>query len=222
MAQYEYMLQSKRLALEVNEFFDLALPLGGALTVPFIGLLLDNVSTVVVLALIVLMSTVIGALGAIPTVWAAYSNVCLFVVFRPLYYSAMSDYAAKVFGFATFGTVYGTIVCFSGAAIFCQSGLQALVHSVFEEDPGPMNLWLAGFGLIVGVCLVMYVDMQGRQVRQEQAEQDERRSVRFGSRRGSRSSFSALPGERRPLLQRDLSTVQERPEPHSNGSSDSL
>lgn len=216
------MLQSKRLASEVNEFFDIALPLGGALTVPFIGLLLDHVSTVVVLALIVLMSTVIGALGAIPTIWAAYSNVCLFVVFRPLYYSAMSDYAAKVFGFATFGTVYGTIVCFSGAAIFCQSGLQALVHSVFEEDPGPMNLWLAGFGLIVGVCLVMYVDMQGRKVRHEHAEQDERRSVRIGSRRGSRSSFSALPAERRPLLHRDLSTVQERPEPHSSGSSDSL
>ena len=213
------MLQSKQLASAINDFFDLALPLGGALTVPFIGLLLDNVSTGVVLALIVLMSTVIGALGAIPTLWAAYSNVCLFVVFRPLYYSAMSDYAAKVFGFATFGTVYGTIVCFSGVAIFSQSALQAMVHSIFEEDPGPMNLWLAGFGLIIGVCLVMYVDMKGRIITREHAEQDERRSLRVHSRRPSRSSLSGLAGERRPLLYRDLSTVQERPEPLSDTSS---
>ena len=209
--QYRYMLQSAVLATRVNDFFDLALPLGGVITVPFIGLLLDNVSTVVVLALIVLISTVIGVLGAIPTIWAAYGSICLFVVFRPLYYSAMSDYAAKVFGFATFGTVYGTIICCSGIAIFCQSGLQALVHSVFEEDPGPMNLWLAGIGLIVGISLVMYVDMAGRVVRIQHADQDERRS-RAGSRRPSRSSL--LPDERRPLLgNRMLSMVQERDEP---------
>lgn len=215
--QYEYMLQSEALATDINEFFDLALPIGGVLTVPFIGLLLDNASTVVVLALIVLLGTFIGVLGAIPTVAAAYGNVCFFVILRPLYYSAMSDYAAKVFGFATFGTVYGAIICLSGLGLFCQSGLQALVHSVFEEDPGPMNLWLAGFGLIVGICLVMYVDMRGRTVRQEHAEEDERRSIRFGSRRPSRSSSlretAMLHDERRPLLHRGLSTVAERAEP---------
>lgn len=217
--QYEYMLQSQTLATEINRFFDLALPIGGALTVPFIGFLLDNVSTVVVLALIVLMSTIIGILGAIPLSWAAYGNICLFVVFRPLYYSAMSDYAAKVFGFATFGTVYGTIICFSGIALFGQSGLQALVHSEFQEDPGPMNLWLAGIGLILGLSLVMYVDVRGRTVMHEHAEEDERRSVnsyRRGSRRPSRSSLretAMLHDERRPLLHRGLSTVSERAEP---------
>ncbi|KAK4910632.1 hypothetical protein LTR66_017417, partial [Elasticomyces elasticus] len=187
--QYKYMLQSSALASEVNSFFDLVLPLGGVATVPLIGLLLDNSSTVVILALIVLLSTVIGVLGAIPTSWVAYWNVLLFVVFRPLYYSAMSDYAAKVFGFATFGTVYGTIICLSGVAIFCQSGLQAIVHDVYYDDPGPMNCWLAGSGLIIGVCLIMYVDMRGRIVRQEHAIEDERRSVRIGSRRPSRSSI---------------------------------
>lgn len=214
--QYEYMLQSGKLATRVNEFFDIALPIGGILTVPFIGLILDNVSTGVVLALIVLMSTVIGVLGAIPTLNAAYANVCLFVIFRPLYYSAMSDYAAKVFGFATFGTVYGTIICCSGIAIFCQSALQAIVHSAFQEDPGPMNLWLAGIGLIVGICLVTYVDMAGRVVRHQQADEDERRSLRPSSRRPSRSSLYEAHNERRPLLtgsMRGLSMVTEREEP---------
>ena len=217
--QYRYMLQSPVLATKVNDFFDLALPLGGLLTVPFIGVLLDNVSTAVVLALIVLMSTVIGVLGAIPTTWAAYSNICLFVIFRPLYYSAMSDYAAKVFGFATFGTVYGTIICLAGIGIFCQSGLQALVHTVFEEDPGPMNLWLAGIGLIIGISLVMFVDMRGRIVMRELVDEAERRSIRPGSRRNSRGSFTGLIDERRPLLNRGLSTVEERAE--SEGSDES-
>ena len=167
-SQYEYMLESPKRATEVTEFFDLALPIGGVATVPFIGLLLDHTSTVTVLSLLVLMSTVIGALGAIPNATAAYTNVCLFVIFRPLYYSAMSDYAAKVFGFATFGTVYGTIVCLSGLSLFSQPVLQALVHDIYYEDPGPVNLALAGVGLLIGIALLMYVDAQARNVRKLQ------------------------------------------------------
>lgn len=89
-SQYVYMLNSEELAVKVIEFFDLALPIGGLVTVPFIGVLLDQTSTVAVLNLLVLLSTVIGALGAVPTQWAAYANVTLFCLFRPLYYSAMS------------------------------------------------------------------------------------------------------------------------------------
>jgi MFS family permease len=89
-SQYVFMLDSAKEATKVTEFFDIALPIGGVATVPFIGVLLDNSSTVSVLNLLVLLSTVIGILGAVPTHWAAYANVCLFCVFRPLYYSAMS------------------------------------------------------------------------------------------------------------------------------------
>jgi hypothetical protein len=71
-----------------NEFFDVALPIGGIATVPFIGFLLDSTSTVVVLSLLVFLSTTIGILEALPFLWAAYTNVVLFVLFRPLYYSA--------------------------------------------------------------------------------------------------------------------------------------
>jgi MFS family permease len=167
-SQYEYMLDSAKRATEVTEFFDLALPIGGVATVPFIGLLLDNTSTVTVLSLLVLMSTVIGALGAMPNETAAYANVCLFVIFRPLYYSAMSDYTAKIFGFSTFGTVYGTIICLSGFSLFSQPLLQALVHESFYEDPGPVNLGLAGAGLLIGIALVLFVDAQARDIRRMQ------------------------------------------------------
>jgi len=97
-----------------------------------------------------------------------------------------------VFGFATFGTVYGTIICLSGLFTFSQAALQALVHDAFDDDPGPVNLALAAVGLLIGVVLVMYVDVAGRVVRQERAEDDDRRSL-LGDR-------GSLHGERQSLL----------------------
>lgn len=88
--QYRYMLGSRSKASQVNEFFDVALPTGGIAAVPFIGFLLDATSTAVVLGLLVFLSTMIGILGVLPYLWAGHANVILFVLFRPLYYSAMS------------------------------------------------------------------------------------------------------------------------------------
>ncbi len=105
--QYEAILGSRAKAIEINNFFDLALPLGGIISIPFIGVFLDHTSTSAVLTALVTVSTAIGVFGIIPEMWAAYANVCLFVLYRPFYYTAVSDYSAKVFGFRTFGTVYG-------------------------------------------------------------------------------------------------------------------
>jgi len=89
-SQYTYMLKSRELAIQVNSFFDIALPLGGVLSIPFIGIVLDNTSTVFVLSLLVTIATSIGILGLLPYTWAAYANICLFVVYRPFYYTAVS------------------------------------------------------------------------------------------------------------------------------------
>lgn len=88
--QYEYLLHDYSRAVEINRFFDVALPLGGVIAVPFVGLLLDNTSTPLVLGLLVTLATAIGILGLLPFMWAGYANVCLFVVYRPLYYTAIS------------------------------------------------------------------------------------------------------------------------------------
>lgn len=89
-SQYQYILNSKPQAEKVNDFFDVLLPLGGVICTPFIGLLLDNISVPAVLALIVGLTTIIGILNTLPFLWCAYLTVLLFVVLRPLYYSAMS------------------------------------------------------------------------------------------------------------------------------------
>ena len=66
------------------------LEVGGVAATPFVGLLLDNVSTATLLTILVSMVTAVGVVGSLPFLWAGYCNVILFVLLRPLYYSAMS------------------------------------------------------------------------------------------------------------------------------------
>jgi MFS family permease len=158
--QYEYLLGSYDKAVEINTFFDIALPLGGVFAIPFIGLVLDHTSTVFVLSALVTIATTIGVLGCLPYAWAAYANISLFVLYRPFYYTTVSDYAAKVFGFRTFGTVYGFIICLAGLFNFSQSGLDALCHKVFNGNPVPVNLMLLGTALVIGTALCIFVGVK--------------------------------------------------------------
>ncbi|RAL13714.1 putative MFS transporter [Aspergillus homomorphus CBS 101889] len=172
-AQYEYMLQSPTLAGQINSFFDVALPVGGVISTPFIGMLLDSLSVPSILGIIVVLTTVIGIFNSVPVLWTGYVTVTLFVLLRPLYYSAMSDYATKVFGFATFGRVYGTIICFSGLVNFSQYGLDALTHGPFDGNPIPINIFFAGAGFVVGTALVAFVYLAGRHMREQEQDMEE-------------------------------------------------
>lgn len=88
--QYEYLLGSVSKAILVNEFFDIALPVGGICAVPFIGMLLDKTATPTVLLVLVSVAAATGGLGLLRDTWAAYANVILFVLYRPFYYTAIS------------------------------------------------------------------------------------------------------------------------------------
>jgi len=170
--QYTEMLHSHHQAVQINDFFDVALPLGGVVAVPLIGLVLDYTSTPFVLGLLVAIATAIGVLGVIPETWAAYANVCLFVIYRPFFYTAVSDYAAKVFGFDTFGKVYGLIICLAGLFNFSQAGLDALTHRSFNNDPVPVNVALLIVILVVGAALVGYVTRRSYTMHRDNLEQE--------------------------------------------------
>ena len=168
--QYDFLLDDHILATKVNQFFDVSLPVGGVLAVPFIGFILDNVSTPAVLALLVAIATTIGVLGVLPFMWAAYANVALFVLYRPLYYTALSDYAAKVFGFHTFGKVYGLMICLAGVLNFLQSALDAVTHKVFLGDPVPVNVIMLTLVQVVGCALVGYVWQKSKSLARTELE----------------------------------------------------
>ena len=189
--QYTELLHSVDKAVTVNEFFDVALPLGGIIAIPFIGGVLDHTSTPFVLGLLVTIATTIGILGVLPEMWAAYANVTLFVLYRPFYYTAVSDYSAKVFGFITFGKVYGLIICLAGLFNFVQAGLDALTHRQFDNDPVPVNLLLLISALVVGVILVAFVWHKGRTMARGKLEEEaeDAREVRIPSGGGESANY---------------------------------
>lgn len=83
-----------------------------------------------------------------------------------------SDYAAKVFGFATFGKVYGLIICLAGLFNFSQSALDAMTHRLFASNPVPVNLLLLGLALIIGAALVTYVWRKSHSIQRENIEEE--------------------------------------------------
>lgn len=171
-SQERWLLGSEARAKVVNDFFDVALPLGGVLSIPFIGTILDRTSTPFALGLLVFFATIIGVLGCLPYLWAAIGNVSLFVIYRPFYYTAVSDYSAKVFGFQTFGKVYGLIICLAGLLNFVQSPLDALTHVVFDLNPIPVNAMLLGIAVLVGGSLVVYTYVKSRDMQRDRLEDE--------------------------------------------------
>ncbi|KAJ5096373.1 Major facilitator superfamily domain general substrate transporter [Penicillium alfredii] len=199
--QYTYLLSSATLARQINSTFDILLPVGGLLSVPFIGTFLDTFHTCTVLAILVTTATVIGALSCIPhSLGAAYANIALFVLFRPFYYTAVSDYAAKVFGFQTFGKVYGLIICLAGVGNFAQAGLDALTLKTFDGNPIPVNVALMILVGGVGIALVAFVTWQTLTV---DSNDEPGLSGVTGSGEGAQyPGVMARDWERQPLLAR--------------------
>ncbi|KAM0329267.1 hypothetical protein ACHAQA_004571 [Verticillium albo-atrum] len=172
-AQYRFMLGSDELAESINHFFDAALPIGGVAATPFIAVLLNNASVPVTFSILTVLVIIVAVLNCIPQLWAGYAMIVAFVIFRPLYYSAISDYATKVFGFATFGRIYGALVCISGIISFAQSGLDAWTHGPLHGNPVPVNIVMGASGTVLGIALVLFVAIQvGLHNEREKAEAD--------------------------------------------------
>ncbi|MCT7397433.1 hypothetical protein N2Q23_24945, partial [Escherichia coli] len=86
-------------ALRINNIFDIALPLGGVIAIPLIGLLLDNISTLYVLYILFSTSVLVGVLGLIKnSFFASCLGIVILTMYRPFYYTVVSDYCSKVFG----------------------------------------------------------------------------------------------------------------------------
>ncbi len=172
-SQYIYLLDDIDKAIAVNSYFDVALPLGGIIGIPFIGLLLDNFSMVTILSVLTTVSIVIGILGMINySMLCAYLGITLLVVYRPFYYTVVSDYCGKVFGFDTFGSVYGIIICFAGLLNFIQTTMDWATHYVFNNNPTPINIITTTLTAIVGSGLILYIKTQLKYIERNRLEQE--------------------------------------------------
>ncbi|KDB26713.1 hypothetical protein H109_01521 [Trichophyton interdigitale MR816] len=156
--QYEYLLPSPTLARSLNQLFDCLLPLGGIVTAPFIGLFLDYAALPSILFLLVGATTIIGITGCIPNnLTMGYVNIILFTLYRPFFYTAISDYAARIFGFQTFGKVYGLIIFAASIGSFLQTPLEIITLREFNGDPVPVNVLLTAGTFLAGGVLTLFV-----------------------------------------------------------------
>lgn len=201
--QYEFLLGDYTASVEINSFFDVALPVGGILAIPFIGVVLDSLPTLTVLTTLVTIASAIGVFGIIPNSWfAAYANILLFCAYRPFYYTVVSDYCAKVFGVKTFGKIYGSVICMAGMFNLTQAGLDALVYKVFNGDPRPVNGGLLGLAVVVGLALCGFVAKEGRKARRRMLSEEAAQTSSDGNTLGQprmgqteRDSLLTVPGQ---------------------------
>lgn len=161
---------NEELATQINHFFDIALPVGGLLSIPFIGLILDNLTTLTVLIILSLVSVFIGIMGLLSWTPGTYLGIMLLVLYRPFYYTAVSDFCAKVFGFETFGTVYGTIICFSGICNILQQVMDRATHEFFHMNPIPINSLLTILTAVFGIALIVFVRSQEHSLKRKNLE----------------------------------------------------
>lgn len=160
----------QELASRINHFFDIALPLGGLVSIPFIGLILDRLKTLSVLWILSIVSVSVGILGLVSWLPGTYAGIILLVVYRPFYYTAVSDFCAKVFGFETFGTVYGTIICISGICNIFQQLLDRITHSMFNMNPGPVNSVLTVLTILFAFAMIFFVRSQEMEMKRRNLE----------------------------------------------------
>lgn len=169
-SQELFLYKDDELATTINHFFDIALPVGGLLSIPFIGLILDNLTTLTVLTILTVVSVTIGIMGILTWLPGTYFGIMLLVLYRPFYYTAVSDFCAKVFGFETFGTIYGSIICISGICNILQQVMDKATHEYFNMNPTPINSILTGLTAILGATLILYVRSQEKTIKRRGLE----------------------------------------------------
>ncbi|RKP28936.1 hypothetical protein METBISCDRAFT_24691 [Metschnikowia bicuspidata] len=170
-AQELYFYKGEALTTGINYVFDLALPAGGIAAIPFIGLVLVNITTLQV-SLLSGISVVIGVAGCFAWLPATYAGIVLMCLYRPFFYIKVSYYCAKVFGFDTFGSVYGTLICFSGLCNILQLEMNHVIHGYFTGDPVPVNATLTGATVVCAGLLVGFVRSQERAMLRHNLERE--------------------------------------------------
>ncbi|KAL8292596.1 hypothetical protein RQP46_001208 [Phenoliferia psychrophenolica] len=137
--------QAERLTV----WFTIILPLAGFVAVPFIGVLLDNRPVFDVFGVLAFMGAAFGILGMTTLAWTQMLGIVIFCLFRPLMYTATSDAFAKVFGFQTFGTVYGLAMTTSGLIGLINAPLDLFVKNTLHGNFIPIGTSLVVAGLLV-------------------------------------------------------------------------
>jgi len=155
--QLVYYTGEVQLADKLTDAFIFLLPIGGIISIPGIGWLLDTRPMQDVIIVLAIMPAAFGILTLTSSVIPQLIGIGFLVVYRPLFYTAISDYAAKVFGFETFGTVYGLAMTLSGLFGLILTPLDILTKGPLGGDYTPVNVTMLVLGVITAIGLFIRV-----------------------------------------------------------------
>lgn len=152
-SQMLFYLQQHDDAIRLATTFTILLPLGGAIGITPVGVLLDRGGIFVASLVVLFMGVVFGLFGIMRSYAAQLVAIGFLVFLRPLMYTFVGDYCAKVFGFATFGTVYGLANSLSGIFGLVLRPIDLLLKSKLHGDYTPPNLVLLACGVLASTAL---------------------------------------------------------------------
>eukprot|EP00127_Corallochytrium_limacisporum_P003376 Clim_evm4s149 gene=Clim_evmTU4s149 len=90
--------------------FALILAAAGLIATYPVGMLLDHAGLINSLLVCWSMGVTFGILIVIPQTWATLLALAVISLMRPLLYTVMADYTAKIFGYSNYGVIYGIII----------------------------------------------------------------------------------------------------------------
>eukprot|EP00928_Gymnodinium_smaydae_P045824 TRINITY_DN304_c0_g2_i3.p1 TRINITY_DN304_c0_g2~~TRINITY_DN304_c0_g2_i3.p1 ORF type:complete len:491 (-),score=77.97 TRINITY_DN304_c0_g2_i3:202-1674(-) len=107
-------------ALALTQAFAIMLPLGGIVYAPLIGKLVDGFGPIVCYGFLWLLYIIFYLLMDLYALThataAAYAAFAVFALVRPFFYTLGASFTGEVFGFDTFGKVYGLVNTIAGLA----------------------------------------------------------------------------------------------------------
>jgi len=152
-SQMIWYLDDHQDAIRLVTTFTVLLPLAGAIGITPVGVLLDRGGIFVASLVVLGMGVLFGIFGILRSYASQLIAIGLLVFLRPLMYTFVGDYCGKVFGFATFGTVYGLANSIAGAFGLILRPIDLLLKSKLHGDYTPPNVVLMGCGIIASILL---------------------------------------------------------------------
>lgn len=156
-SQMLWYLEQRDDAIRLVTTFTVLLPLAGAIGITPVGVLLDRGGIFVASIVVLFMGIAFGIFGIMRSYAAQLVSIGMLVFLRPLMYTFVGDYCGKVFGYGTFGTVYGLANSIAGIFGLILRPIDLLLKSKLHGDYTPPNLVLLGCGIAASTALTWKV-----------------------------------------------------------------
>jgi len=123
-----------------TEVFGFVLPIGGLISAPIVGWLLDHKPVWFNVCFLQLVGLAYGALICMNTVTAMVAAFAVFAFFRAYLFSCMAHFVTVAFGMSNFGKLWGTIFTLSGILNFGIVPMTMIVHTYLNGEYAWVNL----------------------------------------------------------------------------------